>query len=118
MKNPVAMDQVEVMGVRISYRRAGEGQPPVLLHGGDSDSREWRHQLAGLSDEFTVVAWDMPGCGQSGDPPESFFRLRHYTDCLASFMNILGLRRPSSGCPWAVGLLWSSTAGIRWFRRP
>jgi pimeloyl-ACP methyl ester carboxylesterase len=44
------------------------GRPLVLLHGFVGDSREWRQQLEGLSDEFTVVAWDAPGCGRSSDP--------------------------------------------------
>jgi pimeloyl-ACP methyl ester carboxylesterase len=56
------MDSIEVEGLRIAFQRAGQGQPIVLLHGGPTDSREWRRQLDGLSDEFTVVAWDMPGC--------------------------------------------------------
>lgn len=55
------MEQIEVGGLRIAYRRTGMGPPLVLLHGGPLDSREWRHQLDGLSDDFTVVAWDMPG---------------------------------------------------------
>ena len=67
------MDQIEVKGLRIAYQQAGEGPALVLLHGGlGLDSREWRRQLEGLSDEFTVMAWDMPGCGQSSDPPEGF----------------------------------------------
>jgi pimeloyl-ACP methyl ester carboxylesterase len=53
----------------------------------------WRPQLEGLSDEFTLVAWDAPGCGSSTDPPESF-RLAHYADALAGFVDGLGLRRP------------------------
>jgi pimeloyl-ACP methyl ester carboxylesterase len=43
------------------------------------DSRVWRQQLRDLSGEFTVVAWDAPGCGQSADPPESY-RLPDYAD--------------------------------------
>ena len=60
--NPV--HQIEIEGLRIAYRRRGQGPPLVLLHGGFDDSRAWRPQLDGLSDEFTVVAWDAPGCGQ------------------------------------------------------
>jgi pimeloyl-ACP methyl ester carboxylesterase len=67
------MEQVEVAGLRIAYRRAGDGPALVLLHGALSDSRAWRPQLDGLSDEVTVVAWDAPGCGQSADPPSTFF---------------------------------------------
>jgi pimeloyl-ACP methyl ester carboxylesterase len=79
------VEQIPVAGLRIAYERAGEGSPLVLLHGGLSDSREWRRQLDALSYEFTVVAWDAPGCGQSSDPPEEF-RLPAYADCLAEFM--------------------------------
>ena len=56
-------DSVEVEGLNIAFRRAGEGRPLVLLHGGVSDSRVWSARLADLSDQFLVVAWDAPGCG-------------------------------------------------------
>src|SRR5437899_7194248 len=59
-------------GLRIAYERAGNGPPLVLLHGFVGDGREWRRQVDGLSDQFTVVAWDAPGAGASSDPPESF----------------------------------------------
>jgi pimeloyl-ACP methyl ester carboxylesterase len=53
----------------------------------------WRRQLDELSDEFTVVAWDAPGAGRSSDPPESF-RLADYADCLAGFVDGVGLPTP------------------------
>jgi pimeloyl-ACP methyl ester carboxylesterase len=65
----------------------------VLLHGAFADSRDWLPQLDGLSDDFTVVAWDAPGCGGSFDPPEDF-GLAGYADCLADFIDALGLARP------------------------
>jgi pimeloyl-ACP methyl ester carboxylesterase len=67
------MDEIEVGGLRLAYERAGQGPPLVLLHGyvGDGPST-WREQIDGLSDEFTVVAWDCAGAGRSMDPPESF----------------------------------------------
>jgi pimeloyl-ACP methyl ester carboxylesterase len=63
----------------------------VLLHGyvGDGPTT-WRRQLDGLSDEFTVIAWDAPGAGRSDDPPERF-GLDGYADCLAGFLERLGL---------------------------
>lgn len=87
------MEYVDVKGLRIAYRRAGKGPPLVLLHGGPLDGREWRRQLNGLSDEFTVVAWDGPGSGQSSDPPETF-RHPDYAHTLAAFIQTLGLGRP------------------------
>ena len=87
------MHHVDVDDLDVAFRRAGDGPPLLLLHGGISDSRVWRDQLEDLSDEFTVVAWDAPGCGQSSDPPETF-RLPEYADCLAGFIDVLGLERP------------------------
>jgi pimeloyl-ACP methyl ester carboxylesterase len=76
------VEVVEVDGLRVAYERAGTGPPLVLLHGyvGDGPT-SWRRQLDGLSDEFTVVAWDAPGAGGSSDPPESF-GMAGYADCL------------------------------------
>jgi pimeloyl-ACP methyl ester carboxylesterase len=85
------MKMVEVDGLHIAYERAGSGPALVLLHGyvGDGPTT-WRRQLDGLSDEFTVIAWDAPGAGRSTDPPERF-GLDEYADCLAGFLNRLGL---------------------------
>jgi pimeloyl-ACP methyl ester carboxylesterase len=74
---------VEVSGLRIAFERAGEGPPLVLVHGAVSDRRVWQPQLDALANEFTIVAWDAPGCGQSEDPPESF-RLPEYADVLGA----------------------------------
>jgi pimeloyl-ACP methyl ester carboxylesterase len=105
------MEQIAIAGLRIAYERAGEGPSLVLLHGGLSDSREWRRQLDALSDEFTVVAWDAPGCGQSSDPPETF-RLPAYADCLAAFIEALGLGRPH-----VVGLSFGGGLALELYRR-
>jgi pimeloyl-ACP methyl ester carboxylesterase len=91
--NPEFMDEVKIDGFRIAYQRRGQGSPLVLLHGAFSDSRAWRRQLEELSDEFTVVAWDAPGCGQSSDPPVDF-GLSDYADCLSKLIDILDLKHP------------------------
>src|SRR4030095_13149482 len=90
------MDQVEVAGLRVAYRRAGQGAPLVPRQGGLGDSREWRRQLEGLADEFTVVAWDSPGCGGSDDPPAAW-RLPDYADCPSRLIPALELGRPPRG---------------------
>jgi pimeloyl-ACP methyl ester carboxylesterase len=86
------VQHVDIRGVNVAYRIAGGGPPLVLLHGGPTHSREFCRQLEGLSDEFTVVAWDMPGCGSSADPPEHF-RIPDYVACLADFIRALGLEQ-------------------------
>ena len=98
------MDEVNIGGLRIAFERKGKGSPLVLLHGGLSDSRMWRRQLDELSDEFTVVAWDAPGCGRSADSPETF-RLPDFADCLAAFIEEIGLVKPHIlGLSFGAGL--------------
>ena len=111
MSEQIQMDRIDVGGIRIAYRRAGMGPPLVLLHGGPSDSREWHYQLEGLSDEFAVVAWDVPGCGQSADPPEHFLHTRDYADCLVAFIEALGLRQPH-----VLGLSFGSGLALELYR--
>ncbi len=104
------MQHVELDGLRITYRRAGRGQPLVLLHGGPNHSGEWLRQLETLSDEFDVVAWDMPGAGGSDDPPETF-GIGGYAECLAAFIDVLGVRRPH-----VVGLSFGTTVALELYR--
>ncbi len=84
------MDQVHVAGLRIAFQRRGAGPPLLLLHGLVCDGRLWRRELDALSDTFTVVAWDAPGCGASSDPPAEF-RIADYGSCLAAFVDALDL---------------------------
>jgi pimeloyl-ACP methyl ester carboxylesterase len=105
------MGEIELGGLRIAYERKGDGPPLVLLHGWPMDGREWRHQIEGLSDEFTVVAWDAPGAGRSSDPPETF-RLPDWADCLASFIEALELGPSHVG-----GLSWGGGLALELYRR-
>ena len=91
---------VEIDAFRIAYERAGRGTPLVLLHGLLADSRLWSRQIADLATQFTIVAWDAPGNGESSDPPESF-TFDDYADSLAGFMDALDLE-PAH----VLGLSW------------
>ena len=111
MPPEVETEQVDVDGLRIAFRRAGTGPPLLLLHGAVCDSRVWRTQLETLSDEFTVIAWDAPGCGDSADPPENW-RMREFGGCLAGFVNALGLWRPH-----VLGHSWGSALALELSRQ-
>lgn len=100
-------DRVDVDGLTLAYRRVGHGPALVLLHGAYEDSRIWQRQLDGLSDQYTVVAWDAPGCGLSTDPPETFTEA-DYSDCLAGFIEELNLPTP----PHVLGLSWGSILAL------
>lgn len=87
------MEYADIQGLRIAYRRQGQGETLVLLHGGLADGRSWRRQLGAFADEYDVVAWDAPGCGGSDDPPATF-TMADYADHLAAFVRALDLQRP------------------------
>jgi pimeloyl-ACP methyl ester carboxylesterase len=105
------VDEVEVGGLRIAFQRMGHGPPVVLLHGFLADSRAWLLQFPALSAEYTVVAWDAPGCGQSSDPPEGF-RFPDYAHCLAGFFEAMDLKQPH-----LVGLSFGATLALEFYRR-
>lgn len=104
-------EHADVDGLTISYRRAGEGPPLVLLHGIGGNSIQWRHQLAGLSDMFTVVAWDAPGYGESSDPAEDWSMADH-AERLAGFMDALEISRAH-----VLGQSWGGVLALELYRR-
>ncbi len=105
------MNEARIGEQQIAYSETGAGDPLVLLHGGMDDSRSWRWQQEDLADEFRVIAWDAPGCGQSGEPPESW-RMAEYADCLASWLRTIGVEHPH-----VLGLSWGSSLALELYRR-
>jgi pimeloyl-ACP methyl ester carboxylesterase len=83
----------------------------VFVHGAAEDGRMWQPQLAGLADEFTIVAWDEPGAGRSSALPEGF-GLADYTSCLAALIERLAL-----GPAHVAGLSWGGTVVQELYRR-
>lgn len=45
----------------------GKGAPLVLLHGGMGSWRHWIRNIGALSATYSVLALEMPGCGDSDD---------------------------------------------------
>src|SRR5438132_168452 len=60
--------QMELHGHRAIYRIAGSGPPVVLIHGMVNSSRHWEAVALALADEYTVVAPDLIGHGDSATP--------------------------------------------------
>jgi pimeloyl-ACP methyl ester carboxylesterase len=57
--------EVELHGHRQIYRIAGSGPPIVLIHGMVNSSRHWEDVALRLADEYTVIAPDLIGHGDS-----------------------------------------------------
>jgi len=101
---------LDIDGLDVGYRQAGEGPPLVLLHGFLCDSRCWTRQLAELSGQFTVIAWDAPGAGSSSDPPNPF-TLADWSRCLARFLDKLGVEQAH-----IAGLSWGGVLAQEFYR--
>jgi pimeloyl-ACP methyl ester carboxylesterase len=57
--------QTELHGHRVIYRIAGNGPAVVLVHGMVNSSRHWEPVALRLADEYTVIAPDLIGHGDS-----------------------------------------------------
>ncbi len=57
-----------VNGIQMHYVIGGKGDPVVLLHGFPQSWYEWRHIMPALAKNYTVVAPDLRGLGDSSKP--------------------------------------------------
>src|SRR5215831_15498985 len=85
------------LGDRWSYMEAGPLDAPavVMLHGVGGNSTDWRFQLAELSNQFRVVAWNAPGYMLSDGLRAESPGCRGYADALADFLDALNASRAS-----------------------
>ncbi|WP_166387659.1 alpha/beta fold hydrolase [Catellatospora methionotrophica] len=89
----VAHRSVDVDGVRVFYREAGEtGAPTVLLlHGFPSSSAQFRRLIDALGGRWHVVAPDFPGFGQTEAPAGFAYTFERLADVVEAFAERLGL---------------------------
>lgn len=85
---------IAVDGLTTSYLEAGEGDPVVLLHGGEfggSAELGWERNIAALAARYRVLAPDQLGFGQSAKVIDFVdgrgMRIRH----VARFCEVLGI---------------------------
>ena len=57
-----------VNGIQMHYVIGGKGEPVILLHGWPETWYTWRHIMPALAKNYTVVAPDLRGLGDSSKP--------------------------------------------------
>ena len=57
-----------VNGIQMHYVIGGKGEPVILLHGWPETWYEWRHIMPSLAKNYTVIAPDLRGLGDSSKP--------------------------------------------------
>ncbi len=78
-------------GVRLRYMEAGSGKPLVLLHAWTLCAEVFKHQIAGLSDRYRVIAVDQRGHGDSSKPGFGF-KIQRLSQDLRDVLVSLDLR--------------------------
>lgn len=73
---------------RIHLLAAGQGEPLLLLHSNGGSAYEYEHVIEPLSKRFRVLAWDMPGQGDS-DPLLRHASVHDYADAVVQTMDSL-----------------------------
>lgn len=80
-------------GRQLHYRIAGKGPPLVMLHPSPQSSAALLPAIASFSDEFTCIALDTPGYGQSDDWLPATPTMRDYSDVVMAAADTLGIDR-------------------------
>jgi 2-hydroxymuconate-semialdehyde hydrolase len=106
---------ISVDGLVTSYLEAGDGDPVVLLHGGEfgaSAELGWERNIAALAPYYRVLAPDQLGFGQSAKVVDFVdgrgMRIRH----VARFCQLLGIAsaRFAGNSMGAINLLTDATS--------
>lgn len=87
-----AVRRVRTARLTVGVRETGAGEPLVLLHGIGSGSLSWTGQYAAFAQRFRVVAWDMPGYGDSAPLDEEAPSAADYADALAGLLDAMEVR--------------------------
>jgi pimeloyl-ACP methyl ester carboxylesterase len=89
--------RIDVDGIEIAYREAGKPGAPVLLllHGFPTSGHMFRDLIPLLSQDFRVIAPDLPGFGQSGMPSRDKFgyTFQNLARVTGRFTEALGLAK-------------------------
>jgi 3-oxoadipate enol-lactonase len=83
---------VVVDGQRVAYRDAGDGPAIVFFHGLGGNSASWEPQFTTLANRFHVIAWDMPGFGDSDLLAVQRATTRDYSTIACRFMDAIGVQ--------------------------
>jgi pimeloyl-ACP methyl ester carboxylesterase len=90
----VAYRSIQVDGLKIAYREAGDPKSPklVLLHGFPAGSHQYRDLIRSLSGKFHVIAPDYPGFGESDipDPAKYNYTFDGISDVVEHFLKAKG----------------------------
>lgn len=75
----------------IAYADCGQGEAVVLVHGITTYSFIWRRIIPLLSEQYRVLAVDLPGCGGSSKHIDEPYSITNHAQTLKNFLDTNGL---------------------------
>jgi pimeloyl-ACP methyl ester carboxylesterase len=90
--SPIALRHLSIHGHDVGYRMEGRGPVVLLIHGLAGSSRTWREAMPLLTQNYTVVAPDLLGHGESAKPMGDY-SLGAHASGLRDLLFTLGIER-------------------------
>ena len=86
--------KIRVRGVELHYIEQGQGEPLILLHGGQGDYRSWEPQMKVLSQQYRVISYSRRYNYPNNNPLTAKYHSAYTeADDLAAFIRKLKLGR-------------------------
>jgi pimeloyl-ACP methyl ester carboxylesterase len=85
-------NEIELHGHRVSYRSGGDGPVLLLLHGIANSSETWEGVAPALCEQFTLIAPDLLGHGESATPRGDYSLGAHAAGA-RDVLTVLGIDR-------------------------
>lgn len=79
-------------GSKLHVETSGLSTGPtiILTHGWGLDSTAWGDAKQKLGARFRVLAWDLPGLGRSGQPPDGVYSIDRFAQALGAVVESAG----------------------------
>ena len=84
-------------GVSLEYDDIGNGVPLLLIHAFPLDRTLWRTQIAGLQQQYRLIAPDLRGFGQSSDTDGEAVSMEQYADDMKALLDSLNVKQAVLG---------------------
>jgi pimeloyl-ACP methyl ester carboxylesterase len=86
------MPKIRVNNITLNYERQGSGEPLILIPYLAADNACYAFQVADYAKQFTCIAVDLRGAGES-DKPDGVYSTEQFADDVAAFMQAIGVGR-------------------------
>ena len=92
----------EIGDQNVHYEISGDGEPLIMIHGGQCRLESWRDMVPMLVNDFKVYSYDVRGHGQTVRPPDVPLSQEQWSQDLYDFMQSFGVKKAALA-GWSMG---------------